>query len=204
VRRRRRRGQGLVVLVNDGLVDVDQRGVPRAAAPRCREMHLSTHRAEAGPAPPRGARPSATLPAPLRMALRPRPSSRPPPGRGSSISPSVSTRRCFRTSSCSSPSRRAAGPDLVIILVLDGAGWHTELGLAVPEGIPLIGLDRRARMARGFPRRPPRLGFLKRRLLLDRRRPHVARPWVLQRPRSPAAPPSRVARRPAQAQARPP
>jgi transposase len=31
-----------------------------------------------------------------------------------------------------------AGRDRVIILVLDGAGWHTEPGLAVPEGIRLV------------------------------------------------------------------
>ena len=31
-----------------------------------------------------------------------------------------------------------AGRDRIIILVLDGAGWHTEPGLAVPEGIRLI------------------------------------------------------------------
>jgi hypothetical protein len=31
-----------------------------------------------------------------------------------------------------------AGRDRIIILVLDGAGWHTEPGLAVPEGIRLV------------------------------------------------------------------
>ena len=31
-----------------------------------------------------------------------------------------------------------AGRDRIILLVLDGAGWHTEPGLAVPEGIRLI------------------------------------------------------------------
>jgi hypothetical protein len=31
-----------------------------------------------------------------------------------------------------------AGRDRVIILVLDGAGWHTAPGLAVPEGIRLV------------------------------------------------------------------
>ena len=31
-----------------------------------------------------------------------------------------------------------AGPDRIIILVLDGAGWHTAPGLAVPEGIRLV------------------------------------------------------------------
>jgi transposase len=31
-----------------------------------------------------------------------------------------------------------AGPDRIIILVLDGAGWHSEPGLAVPEGIRLV------------------------------------------------------------------
>ena len=37
----------------------------------------------------------------------------------------------------SSPARRARGAGRVIILVLDGAGWHTA-PLAVPEGIRLI------------------------------------------------------------------
>lgn len=31
-----------------------------------------------------------------------------------------------------------AGPERIIILVLDNAGWHTEEGLAVPEGIRLL------------------------------------------------------------------
>jgi len=31
-----------------------------------------------------------------------------------------------------------AGRDRIIILVLDGAGWHTEPGLTVPEGIRLV------------------------------------------------------------------
>ena len=31
-----------------------------------------------------------------------------------------------------------AGRDRIILLVLDGAGWHTEPGLAVPEGIRLV------------------------------------------------------------------
>ena len=31
-----------------------------------------------------------------------------------------------------------AGPDRIIILVLDGAGWHTAPGLAVPQGIRLV------------------------------------------------------------------
>lgn len=31
-----------------------------------------------------------------------------------------------------------AGRDRIIILVLDGAGWHSEPGLAVPEGIRLV------------------------------------------------------------------
>ena len=31
-----------------------------------------------------------------------------------------------------------AGRDRIILLLLDGAGWHTEPGLAVPEGIRLI------------------------------------------------------------------
>jgi hypothetical protein len=31
-----------------------------------------------------------------------------------------------------------AGRDRLILLLLDGAGWHTEPGLAVPEGIRLI------------------------------------------------------------------
>ena len=31
-----------------------------------------------------------------------------------------------------------AGLDRIIILVLDGAGWHTAPGLAVPEGIRLV------------------------------------------------------------------
>ena len=31
----------------------------------------------------------------------------------------------------------AAGEDKLVILVLDNAGWHTEPGLAVPEGIRL-------------------------------------------------------------------
>jgi transposase len=33
-----------------------------------------------------------------------------------------------------------AGRDRIILLLLDGAGWHTEPGLAVPEGIRLISL----------------------------------------------------------------
>jgi len=33
-----------------------------------------------------------------------------------------------------------AGRDRIIILVLDNAGWHTEPGLAVPEGIRLVHL----------------------------------------------------------------
>ena len=31
-----------------------------------------------------------------------------------------------------------AGPERIIILVLDNAGWHTQGGLAVPEGIRLL------------------------------------------------------------------
>jgi hypothetical protein len=31
-----------------------------------------------------------------------------------------------------------AGRERIIVLVLDGAGWHTEPGLAVPEGIRLV------------------------------------------------------------------
>ena len=33
-----------------------------------------------------------------------------------------------------------AGRDRIIILVLDNAGWHTEPGLAVPEGVRLVHL----------------------------------------------------------------
>jgi hypothetical protein len=33
-----------------------------------------------------------------------------------------------------------AGRDRIILLLLDGAGWHTEPGLALPEGIRLIHL----------------------------------------------------------------
>jgi transposase len=31
-----------------------------------------------------------------------------------------------------------AGRERIIVLVLDGAGWHTEPGLAVPEGLRLV------------------------------------------------------------------
>ncbi len=31
-----------------------------------------------------------------------------------------------------------AGPDRTVILLLDGAGWHTQPGLCVPEGLRLI------------------------------------------------------------------
>ena len=31
-----------------------------------------------------------------------------------------------------------AGRDRIILLLLDGAGWHTEPGLAVPQGIRLV------------------------------------------------------------------
>lgn len=31
-----------------------------------------------------------------------------------------------------------AGRDRIILLLLDGAGWHTEPGLAVPDGIHLV------------------------------------------------------------------
>jgi len=31
-----------------------------------------------------------------------------------------------------------AGPDRVILLVLDNAGWHTAPGLAVPDGLRLV------------------------------------------------------------------
>lgn len=31
-----------------------------------------------------------------------------------------------------------AGPDRIILLVLDNAGWHTASGLAVPDGIRLV------------------------------------------------------------------
>ena len=33
-----------------------------------------------------------------------------------------------------------AGRDRIVILVLDNAGWHTEPGLAVPEGVRLVHL----------------------------------------------------------------
>jgi len=33
-----------------------------------------------------------------------------------------------------------AGRDRIIILVLDNAGWHTEPGLTVPEGVRLVHL----------------------------------------------------------------
>ena len=31
-----------------------------------------------------------------------------------------------------------AGKDRIVILVIDGAGWHTEPGLAVPDGLRLV------------------------------------------------------------------
>lgn len=31
-----------------------------------------------------------------------------------------------------------AGTNRIIVLVLDGAGWHTEPGLAVPDGVRLV------------------------------------------------------------------
>ena len=31
-----------------------------------------------------------------------------------------------------------AGPERTVILLLDGAGWHTQPGLAVPEGVRLV------------------------------------------------------------------
>lgn len=31
-----------------------------------------------------------------------------------------------------------AGRERIIVLVLDGAGWHTEPGLAVPDGVRLV------------------------------------------------------------------
>jgi hypothetical protein len=31
-----------------------------------------------------------------------------------------------------------AGPDRTLILLLDGAGWHTEAGLRVPDGLRLV------------------------------------------------------------------
>jgi transposase len=31
-----------------------------------------------------------------------------------------------------------AGPDRIILLVLDNAGWHTQAGLKVPDGIHLV------------------------------------------------------------------
>jgi len=33
---------------------------------------------------------------------------------------------------------RGVGPDLQIVLVVDGAGWHSAKGLRVPEGIHLV------------------------------------------------------------------
>ena len=35
-----------------------------------------------------------------------------------------------------------AGRERIILLVLDNAGWHTEPGLAVPDGIRLVSLPR--------------------------------------------------------------
>ena len=35
-----------------------------------------------------------------------------------------------------------AGKNRLIILVLDGAGWHSEPGLAVPDGLRLVYLPR--------------------------------------------------------------
>ena len=31
-----------------------------------------------------------------------------------------------------------AGPDRIVVLVLDNAGWHTQAGLKVPDGIQLV------------------------------------------------------------------
>ncbi|GJD86276.1 hypothetical protein HPGCJGGD_4181 [Methylobacterium haplocladii] len=31
-----------------------------------------------------------------------------------------------------------AGPQRAVILLLDGAGWHTEAGLRIPEGLRLV------------------------------------------------------------------
>lgn len=31
-----------------------------------------------------------------------------------------------------------AGPDRIVVLVLDNAGWHTRAGLKVPDGIHLV------------------------------------------------------------------
>lgn len=35
-----------------------------------------------------------------------------------------------------------AGRERIVVLLLDGAGWHTEPGLAVPDGIRLVYLPR--------------------------------------------------------------
>jgi transposase len=35
-----------------------------------------------------------------------------------------------------------AGRERLVVLVLEGAGWHTEPGLAVPDGLRLVSLPR--------------------------------------------------------------
>jgi len=63
------------------------------------------------------------------------PSSRPPPARASGISPPASERRPSRTPLFAREA--GAGRDWIILLVLDGAGWHTA-PLRVPEGTRLV------------------------------------------------------------------
>jgi len=47
-------------------------------------------------------------------------------------------KRCFEMMLAAFAREVGAGRDRIILLLLDGAGWHTEPGLAVPEGIRLI------------------------------------------------------------------
>ena len=47
-------------------------------------------------------------------------------------------KRLFEWMLAAFASETGAGRDRIVVLVLDGAGWHTEPGLAVPEGIRLV------------------------------------------------------------------
>jgi len=55
------------------------------------------------------------------------------------LGPSVS-KELFEATLALFARESGAGPDRIVVLVLDNAGWHTAPGLAVPDGIRLVHL----------------------------------------------------------------
>jgi transposase len=61
-----------------------------------------------------------------------------PPHHRTAPSPPTPPQRNHASPRLSTDFCNKIGPERIIILVLDNAGWHTQGGLAVPEGIRLL------------------------------------------------------------------